>query len=214
MIGITVDDREAASGIVEVLKERDWEVRVSRLSIGDYRLGKEAVVERKTARDFAVSIVDGRLFRQAARLKTLGLRTAILVEGSPLETHVGVDAGAVRGAIVSVSLIWQVPIIFTDAMAETVEILWYMAHQAHRLTVVPAARYGSRPKRLRRRQLFILQGLPGVGPTRAAELLARFGSLRRVFSASPEEWIETRGIGKERSRRFAELLDARFLPEV
>lgn len=211
-LAITVDDREEKSGILDELKERGWEVRICRLTVGDFRLGSEAVIERKTAHDFVLSIIDGRLFRQAAQLKMQGLRTAILVEGDPFQTDLDLDPASVRGAVVSVSLIWQVPVIFSDSLWQTVEILWFMAHQVHRLTDLPAARHGYRPKRLRRRQLYVLQGLPGIGSKRAVRLLKRFGTLRRVFQASEEEWIEIEGIGKEGARQLAELLDAEFTP--
>ncbi len=207
---VTVDDREVSSGIVDELKERGWEVRICRLTVGDYRLGSEAVIERKTAHDFVLSVIDGRLFRQAAQLKMQGLRTAILVEGDPFQTDLDIDAQSVRGAVVSVSLIWQVPVIFSGSLWQTVDILWFMANQVHRLTHRPVARYGYRPKRLRRRQLYVLQGLPGVGPERATRLLKHFGTLRRVFKASEKEWIETEGIGKKGARLFAELLDSEF----
>ncbi len=205
---ITVDDREEKTGIVDELKEKGWEVRIRRLTVGDFRLGNEAVIERKTAHDFVLSIIDGRLFRQAAQLKMHGPRTAFLVEGDPFRTDSDIDAPSVRGAIVSVSMIWQVPVIFSESLWQSVEILWFMANQVHRLTDLPAARYGYRPKRLIRRQLYVLQGIPGIGPKRASRLLQHFGTLRRVFSASPEEWQDVRGIGKDRARLFTDLLDA------
>lgn len=211
-LAITVDDREEKSGIVDELKEKGWEVRIRRLTVGDYRLGREAVIERKTAHDFVLSIIDGRLFRQAAQLRMQGLRTAILVEGDPFGTDFDVDPASVRGAVVSVSLIWQVPVIFTESLWQTVEILWFMANQVHRLSDRPVARYGYRPKRLRRRQFYVLQGLPGIGSKRAMSLLKRFGTLRGVFQASEGEWRKTEGIGKKGARQLAELLDSEFFP--
>jgi len=57
-------------------------------------------------------------------------------------------------------------------------------------------RHGYRPKNKRKRQLFILQGLPGVGPERAERLLARFGSVEDAISASSSELQSVDGIGK------------------
>ena len=45
-------------------------------------------------------------------------------------------------------------------------------------------------------QLFILQGLPGVGPERAGRLLDRFGSVEAAISASSSELQSVDGIGK------------------
>jgi NAD-dependent DNA ligase len=57
-------------------------------------------------------------------------------------------------------------------------------------------RHGYRPKNYRKRQLFILQGLPGVGRERAERLLARFGSVEAAISASSDELQSVDGIGK------------------
>ena len=57
-------------------------------------------------------------------------------------------------------------------------------------------RHGYRPKTKRKRQLFILQGLPGVGPERAGRLLDRFGSVEVAISASSSELQSVDGIGK------------------
>jgi ERCC4-type nuclease len=55
--------------MVDVFKEtRGVEVTIGRLPVGDYELNGKFLVERKTLMDFATSIKDGRLFRQACRL--------------------------------------------------------------------------------------------------------------------------------------------------
>ena len=69
---IYADDRERPSGIPEILRERfRMSVVESRLPFGDYWLGSGIMVERKTLEDFALSIIDGRLFRQIQRMKQL-----------------------------------------------------------------------------------------------------------------------------------------------
>jgi len=45
--------------------------------------------------------------------------------------------------------------------------------------------------------LHILQGIPGVGPERACTLLDRFGSVEAVLTASMEELLSIKGIGKK-----------------
>ncbi len=207
---IAVDDREVKSGIVPLLEEQGWGVRVQRMEIGDFRIGQDVLIEKKTGFDFSASVIDGRLFRQVARLRRSGIRIVVLVEGNPYQRDSGIDGEAVRGAVVSVSLIWQVPVILSESLPQTVEIFGYMADQVHRLTDLPIARTGYRPKRMRRRQLFILQGFPGIGPLRAIRLLNYFGSLRRAFTAEPEQWMGVDGIGKAGARRVADLLDTEF----
>ncbi|MDQ6969113.1 MAG: helix-hairpin-helix domain-containing protein [Mariprofundus sp.] len=49
----------------------------------------------------------------------------------------------------------------------------------------------------RKTQLHILQGIPGVGPERACTLLDKFGSVEAVLTASMEELLAIKGIGKQ-----------------
>lgn len=66
---IRVDYREGSLGIIEIFTKRGIEVVKDNLKAGDYLIGDEIVVERKTTLDFAQSIIDGRLFRQALLMK-------------------------------------------------------------------------------------------------------------------------------------------------
>ncbi len=66
---ITVDDRERSSGVAEGLSRRPGvKITSRRLPLGDYEVDSTLIVERKTLGDFAVSVLDGRLFRQAGRM--------------------------------------------------------------------------------------------------------------------------------------------------
>ena len=63
---IAIDDRERGSGVIEALRDHpDVDLTVRRLERGDYLIDRTLVVERKTLPDFAMSVVDGRLFAQA-----------------------------------------------------------------------------------------------------------------------------------------------------
>ena len=55
-------------------------------------------------------------------------------------------------------------------------------------------RHGYCPKGKRKRQLHILQGLPGVSPARAERLLERFGSVESVLRADDEQLQNVPGI--------------------
>ncbi len=63
-------------------------------------------------------------------------------------------------------------------------------------------RHGYQPKDKRKKQLFILQGLPGVGAERAARLLDRFGSIEAVITASSGDLQSVDGIGKNIAERI------------
>ncbi len=73
-------------------------------------------------------------------------------------------------------------------------------------------RHGYRPKNKRKRQLFILQGLPGVGHERAGRLLARFGSVAAAISASSSELQSVEGIGKNIADKIKWMVSERVSP--
>jgi Fanconi anemia group M protein len=54
--------------------------------------------------------------------------------------------------------------------------------------------------------LFILQGLPGIGPARADRLLDTFGTVETVFTARAEELAEVSGIGEKTAERIRNLI--------
>jgi ERCC4-type nuclease len=57
-------------------------------------------------------------------------------------------------------------------------------------------------------QLFLLQGLPGVGPEHAARLLARLGSVQAVMTASADDLATVDGIGEKTAAKMRGMVDA------
>ena len=79
---ITVDYRETASGLTDLLKNSGVLVKIEKLSYGDYITNNTITVERKTAKDFLISIIDGRLFNQLSNLKKFCNHPILLIEGN------------------------------------------------------------------------------------------------------------------------------------
>jgi ERCC4-type nuclease len=48
-------------------------------------------------------------------------------------------------------------------------------------------------------RLFLLQGLPGVGPALAHRLLGHFGAIERIVTADPAAVMEVRGVGAKKA---------------
>lgn len=207
MLRIDIDYRERAAGLAELLK-KNFKVRFCTLPIGDYRLNGDFLVERKTARDFVLSIIDLRLFSQIARLKQNRKGSLLLIEGNPYQTEIKMDIKAIRGAILSGAACWQMPMVFSRNIQESAEILYTIASRKQEMTNVVVQRGGYRPKRLKNRQLHVLQGLPEVGPKLASRLLARFGSVEKVMKAREIELMKVEGLGPARARKIRMLLES------
>ncbi len=86
--------------------------------------------------------------------------------------------------------------------AETARLMVYTAEQLRRRAWGAVVRPGYRPKGRQKRRLFVLQGLPGVGPERAERLLAAFGSVEAVMAADAEDLAAVEGIGEKTAARI------------
>ena len=204
---ITVDYREKTSGIIDLLICEDIKIETKKVSYGDYVINDSITIERKTARDFLISIIDGRLFNQLSNLKRYCLNPILLIEGNPFKTGLAFDERAVRGALISTQTIWYVPIIYSRSKEETKDIILMSGGQQEACMEVVPLRGGYRPKRLKSRQLFILQGLPKVGPTVAKRLLDHFRSVSKAMNATAEDLMQVEGIGRLSAEKIREVLD-------
>jgi ERCC4-type nuclease len=205
-IPVLVDHREARSATVPLLEAADdFAVTFDHLATGDYHVDRTFVFERKRLCDLAMSIQGGRVFRQAKALAELAppLRGAIILEGTSADfTESAMRREAIQGALITVSLFFGVPVLRSRNAEETVALMRYAARQGRWFATGAIARHGKRPKGKRRAQLALLQGLPGVGPERAAQLLDRFGSVEGVLTASHEALAAVPGIGPGTAKKI------------
>jgi Fanconi anemia group M protein len=205
-----VDFREKPSGIIELMIARGVDVQTKHVTCGDVILDGVITVERKTADDFIVSIIDGRLFRQVANLKKNCDHPVLLIEGNPFRTGLKVSRSAIRGALLSVQTVWNVPVVYSRSVEDSIELMLIMAHQFKRLSSVMPLRSGYRPRRISTRQLYVLQGFPGIGPHLAKRLLNHFGSVAAVLGASTETLKGVKGVGRATAETIREVLDAEW----
>jgi len=204
---VIVDYREKASGIIDLLRCDGIQVEIRKVPYGDYVINNAITMERKTARDFLISLIDGRLFTQVSKMKKHCIHPTLLIEGNPFKTGLDFDEAAIRGAILSIQIIWYIPIIYSRQKEETKDIILMIGRQEEVYRDVVPLRGGYRPRRLKSRQLFLLQGLPRVGPTAAKRLLERFGSVANAVNAPIEDLIQVEGIGRVSAEKIREVLD-------
>jgi Fanconi anemia group M protein len=204
---LSVDHTERYSALLEAVRRSDeFDVRMAHLHTGDYLIDNDVLIERKTIGDFVASLVDGRLFPQAARLAHSRYRSLLLIEGPRPPSIPDVHPHALEGAVVSLAVMWRLPVLHSSAPEHSFLILRILAEQARRRSQPVLRRFDRKPKRLASRRLFLLQGLPGVGPALAHRLLDHFGSIERVVSADVPALAAVRGIGAKRAVRIRELV--------
>jgi len=204
---LAVDFSERGAALVDLVRQcGSFDVQMVRLPAGDYLIDKAVLVERKTYADFAMSLADGRLFLQAAVLAQNPHRPVVLLEG-PRPSHMpDVHPNALKGAMVSLAVMWRLPVLHARDPEDSLRILRLLAHQARQSSEGVLRRYDRKPKRLASRRLYMLQGIPGVGPALAHRLLLHFGSVERVITADESTLMQIPGIGPKKAARIRELV--------
>ncbi len=199
-IRIRIDHRERPAEVAGILREMPQvEAVFEELETGDYVVDDALVFERKTLIDFAASVIDARLFRQASRLASLAppLRGVIILEGTARELAASeMSREALQGALITLSIGYGLPILRSMDGEETARLMLYAARQARMFASGAYPRKGKRPTGKRKAQLALLQELPGVGPDRAARLIEQFGSVEAVLLAEIKQLRQVQGIGQ------------------
>jgi ERCC4-type nuclease len=204
---LRVDPSEQHAALLDLARQcDDFDVRVEHLTVGDYCLDCGIVVERKTHADFAVSLVDGRLFLQAAKLARCPHRPIILIEGPRPARMPDVHPHALKGAIVSLAVMWRLPVLYARDPEDSLRVLRCLADQLRSSDDGVLKRYDRKPKRLASRKLYMLQGLPRVGPALAHRLLQEFGSIEQVVKADEKALMRVRGVGRQTAAQIRELI--------
>jgi Fanconi anemia group M protein len=204
---LRVDFSERNATLVDLARKcGDFDVRMERLDVGDYCVDSGVVIERKTYADFATSLADGRLFPQAAALARSRHRPIVLLEGPKPPKMPAVHPRALKGALVSLAVMWRLPVLHARDPEGSLMILRFLADQLARTDVGILQRYDRKPKRLESRKLYMLQGLPGVGPALANRLLLQFGSVEQAVTADANRLGQVRGIGPKKALQIRKLV--------
>lgn len=200
---ITIDSRESRSPVfAELHRVPGITVDVKELPCGDYLPHEQYGVERKDAADFVASIMDRRLFAQVRRMKDEYERQCFIIEGNPYATRSAITPEAIRGAVSYLMAIEGVSVVTVPNAAETALLLVTLARHLQEGLGYEVALRANKPKDLADLTQYLVEGLPGIGPTGAKALVARFGSAHAVFNASVLDLCSTPGIGKKTAERI------------
>lgn len=195
-----MDEREKSSRVPMSLRGLGVIVLFRRLTVGDYIVSEDCAVERKTVRDFVNSISGGRLFDQVYRLSSSYSKPTLIVEGD-VDFAVSLLKGGIKsfyGALTYLWMVYGVTSFFTSNEFETAELLYSLIRHEQvkdkkRLIIRVKPKFSS----LKERQLYVVQGFPGIGPKLAERLLKKFGSIKRIVNASSVEIASVEGIGRK-----------------
>ncbi|MDD9939089.1 MAG: helix-hairpin-helix domain-containing protein [Myxococcales bacterium] len=201
---VLVDYRERGTRVYELLRAHpDVQLTLANLETGDYVVDGRVRVERKTRDDFERSIVEARLFRQANRLSRAPQPAVLILEGTRSTRRKGLARGALQGALVSLSLTFKLPILRSRDPEETVWLLHAISRQAGRTQAIGLASRQANPRDADAQRIQVLACIPGIGPHRAEQLLAHFGTLQSVLSASEADLRQVPSVGPKLAQTLA-----------
>ncbi|HEV2150617.1 MAG TPA: ERCC4 domain-containing protein [Longimicrobiaceae bacterium] len=210
---IRADMREKSSRVVAFLGELpDVELEFAALPSADYVLSDAVAVERKEAGDFAASIMDRRLFGQAAKMKAEFERPVFLIEGDLSAIRSAIHPDALRGALSFLVVLEGITVLQTSSAEETAALLRTLARHAQEGLGYTVNLRGSKPRGASLYAEYLVEGLPGVGRRRARQLLEHFGTPAAVMRASPEELGQVPGIGEKSARQIWDALNTPYEP--
>jgi ERCC4-related helicase len=213
-IVMIADARELGAPVTRELAKLGVLIKSETLEVGDFVLSDRVVVERKSVEDFASSIIDGRLFNQAANLRDSYAKPIIVVEGGALTGSGRVRPEAMMGAYASILIDYGIPVIWTHEPAETAHLLFAIARREQiQETRSPRIMSAKKPTTVERQQEFIISSLPNIDSSRAKRLLSHFHTVENVFTASKEELMAVSGIGEKISEEIKRVLTSKYNTE-
>ena len=208
---VYADSREGNSKVIRHLSEMEMDVKIRSMSVGDYQVSDEVVIERKTAKDFVDSIIDKRLFKQARELSEEFKKPLIILEGDDIYNGM-IHPNAIRGTIASLALDFRISIIPTRDSQDTAAMIKRIAVREQNGEKVPISiRTDKKPVSLMDQQMFIVESFPNIGPVNAKSLLKHFGSITNIVNASESDLQEVDGIGLKTAKNIRDVLDSKFL---
>ncbi len=111
-IKVEIDFREKNSLVPSELMKLGLEIEFKQLLVGDYII-RGVVIERKTISDFKSSIINKRIINQLNELKQFD-KSLLILEGINERMYEGgIHENAFRGFLLTVGLVYKMPIIFT-----------------------------------------------------------------------------------------------------
>ena len=193
---IIADHREKDNILVKQLVDKGVRVKVEQLQFADYIIDGQIAVEFKQAEDFVSSLLDGRLMKQLGVLKESGMHVVLLVQGGDLYSVRKVHPGAIRGALASIAVDFQIPILHSKDYDDSCELLLSLAKRCQGgKKEVPL--HTAKPQSLTEQQEYVVQSMPGVGPKASRLLLNHFGCVWRIMTAGEKELLSVPGVGKK-----------------
>jgi len=213
-VEVVVDQRELDSSIAKDLSTRDGLItRLETLAVGDYVLSDRVAVERKSAADFVDSMLDAdrSMFEQVGELSRAYARPVMVVEGTNLYGQRDIDPNAIRGALASLAVDFDVSVLRTEGEEDTTELLATVAKREQETRDREVSVHGEKTTKTRaEQQEYVVSSIADIGPVTARTLLEHFGTVEAVMTAPEDDLLEVDGVGPVTAERIREVVGSEY----
>jgi Fanconi anemia group M protein len=118
---------------------------------------------------------------------------------------------AIIGMLSTIALTYRIPIFFTKNAQETAKYIHLMAKREQLGSDKEIRlRVGRKGFTLNEQQQFLVESLPGIGPTVAKSLLEHFGSIQKLVNASKDELKEVEKIGPKKAQGILDVFTKNY----
>ncbi len=172
---------------------------------------KDLGIERKTLNDFLNSIIDKRILTQLIALKENFPLQLLIIEGEEnIYAIRNFHPNAIRGMLSSIAVDYQIPIIFTKNHRDTAAYLALISKRLEKPKRHISLLSKRKPLTLKEQQEYIIESLPGVGPSLSKALLNKFKSVKNIINAKENRLKRVDKIGDKKSKTIREVLDSEY----
>lgn len=215
---VYVDSRETKSSISKQLDRIDGvKVKLKTLEVADYVVSDRVGIERKELDDFIDSLTGGDrdVFEQVSDLISNYSRPVVIVEGGQgVESLFGrsqVSEEAIRSALLSLTIDFNVSLLFTTDEEETTKTIRSLARREQKDRNQPVNPHANKSSEsMSEVQEYVVSSIPDVGPVIATALLRELGSPVRVLTASEEELKAVEGVGEATAEQIIDVASTTY----
>lgn len=216
---IFLDHRERSSGIKKELIKHGLEVFEEQLKLADFIIKTKTIdgkivavgIERKTTNDFLNSIIDKRIISQLMDMKKHFDVPLLIIEGQENIYRIrNFHPNSIRGMFASIAIDFQIPILYTRNYRDTANLLAIIAKRLEKPRSLPSLLKKRKPLTLKQQQEFIVETLPGIGPTISKSLLEKFKTIKNIINATEEELKEVKKIGPKKIQKIKKVLENNY----
>jgi len=112
----------------------------------------------------------------------------LILEGKNFEAlkETKINPNAIRGMILSISLDFNIPVIFTRDEEDTAKFLITLAKRQLK-TNAEFTLHSRKPATIKEQKKYVIESFPNIGPKNAERLLNHFKTVKNIINASEEE---------------------------